>query len=717
MKNRLLPALFLTCIIFFHTYQKICADEPDTSMAALFNMSIEELINTEVSIATKSSQQIFKSPANVSVITAEVIKKMGFRELEEALQSIPGFEFTQTRIGSKPFGIRGVSDIRQGGRLLVLLDGTPYNGVMYGSSIYHGRTFNMDAIERIEVIRGPGSALYGKNAFSGVINIITKKAENNNQLSINTSYGSYNTSDVNIEYGLLKNKFNCLINAKYYTTDGTDATFNNGQGGESVWNLTHDNLYLNSNIQFNKFQFHGSYSSIKSGVSPGIFLTNGNNVFNVGTYALSYVKDLNSHINIKFKVYGRNENRVQNIELFKPNTSDNHPVLGIPIMAIAPEGVYAQPIFDAYTYGTEFESRIDYLKNNEILFGIQADLHGIKNATVKASYDLATDFPLTYVEDDSVKYYSKDNMPLYEPGWIINGGHDYRNFAIYLQDVVQVTQDMSITVGGRFDVDSEAGFILNPRLGFVWEPLTNLFVKLLYGEAYRAPTANEQYKIIGLEKGNKDLKYEEIKTTEFSISKQVNKYFGQIAIFYNSLDNLILQQNIVINEDSVTNDISYFNNGENTSFGFEMENKLFFSKNIYTFLNISYNKSEDIINFLGRDTTIDHQNISPFRFNFGFNTNINKYLDYTFHLRYHSDISKFINTIPYITGDYVSKDIVGNYFMLNSSVRLKNIIDGFEIGLYGYNLLNQKYYFQDDKYEHQPAQPGIHFLLKASYRF
>ena len=69
--------------------------------------------------------------------------------MEEVLEALPGFEVSQSRSGVKSIGIRGVTDIRQGGRLLVLLDGSPYNGVMYGSALYFGRTFNIDAIEKL----------------------------------------------------------------------------------------------------------------------------------------------------------------------------------------------------------------------------------------------------------------------------------------------------------------------------------------------------------------------------------------------------------------------------------------------------------------------------------------------------------------------------------------------------------------------------------------
>ncbi len=98
---------------------------------------------------------------------------------------------------------------------------------MYGASFFFGATFNLDAVERIEVIRGPGSALYGKNAFSGVLNIITKKGYKDNNVELGASFGSYNTFDARAGYGIKKNLFNASIMAKYYTTDGTNSTYNN----------------------------------------------------------------------------------------------------------------------------------------------------------------------------------------------------------------------------------------------------------------------------------------------------------------------------------------------------------------------------------------------------------------------------------------------------------------------------------------------------------
>ena len=133
-------------------------------------------------------------------------------------------------------------------------------------------------------------------------------------------------------------------------------------------------------------------------------------------------------------------------------------------------------------------------------------------------------------------------MPIFEKGWILDHGHDYQIFAIYIQDVHQILPNLSVTLGGRFDYDSEAGFIFNPRIGMNYEPTNYTFFKALYGEAYRAPTANEQYKIMGRDKGNSQLRYEEIKTLEFVLGYKTPKAFTQATFYVNWLDNIIMNQ-------------------------------------------------------------------------------------------------------------------------------------------------------------------------------
>lgn len=691
--------------------------DPDSTITSLFDQPIEMLIAQDVSIATKSSQKINKTPSVVSVITAEEIKMMGYRELEDVLQSIPGFATTQVRLGALPPAVRGVSNIKQGGQFLVLLDGVTYNDVMYGAAFFFGATFNLDAVERIEVIRGPGSALYGRNGFSCVINIITKKA-NTNQAEIGASYGSYNTYDIHGAYSLKKSDLSARIDAKYYNSERNDATYNNGQGGESRWGIGNNNLFINGNAQYKDFTFNASYSERNDYNSPaaGDFLTEGKSIFKIGTYNLTYNKDISSRLSVNFKLLGRNEQRFQDVALSTPHTTDtlHLPNMSLPYNTAYPEGAYAEPIFTAYTYGFEGELSLQPLKNNRLLVGMQSGVYGVYGASVRSNYDLNTLAPLTYINSEGEpQQYSKENMPTYEPGWIQNGGHAYQNLGLYLQDIHNFRDNLSVIIGGRIDYDSEVGVISNPRAGIVWEPSKKTTVKLLYGKAYRAPTTNEQYKIMGFDKGNENLKHEIIHTGELAVGVNFDRLFTQFSVYYNQLNNLIKQ--VYINDSSNTK--TYVNKGENTSFGFEIEAKYVISNHLYLFGNYSLTHSEDLNNFGSETYLAPHPNVSKHLGNIGLNTRLFHKLNWTILGRYVGPIEKFRHYLSPNDYIYISQDDVGDYFMLNSSILIDNVFKGFDLSVHGYNLLNTSYYFQDDTFTHQPTQPGRHFLLRLGYKF
>ena len=172
-----LLALLLVCV---------CASsqEIDTSMARIYSMDMEELMNMKVSIATKTEQSVSESPAIVSVITSEEIQRMGAREIEDVLQLVPGFEINRGYGGYYNIGVRGVKDSRNTSKILFMIDGIPVNQIFFGSFTQWGYSLNLDNIERIEIIRGPGSALYGRNAFSAVINIINKSSKSGEKVFV-----------------------------------------------------------------------------------------------------------------------------------------------------------------------------------------------------------------------------------------------------------------------------------------------------------------------------------------------------------------------------------------------------------------------------------------------------------------------------------------------------------------------------------------------------
>ena len=143
----------------------------DRELEALLDMGLDELAQVEVTTASKRPESLALAPATVRVITEEQIRERGYLTLEQALADLPGMQLRDT-IGLNSYVfVRGVPN--QNNLALVLIDGIQINELNSGG-FYGGGQYNLSNVKRIEVVYGPTSALYGANAVSGVINVITK---------------------------------------------------------------------------------------------------------------------------------------------------------------------------------------------------------------------------------------------------------------------------------------------------------------------------------------------------------------------------------------------------------------------------------------------------------------------------------------------------------------------------------------------------------------
>ncbi len=710
-KAYLLFILVLMCV-----YSSILSQsEKDTTLESVLDLSIEELMNTKVSIATKSATKLSESPSIVTILSEDFIKNTGARYLTDILQYVPGFEFSKGRTGAVSIGIRGVKDHLTTSRFLVLKDGVPYNGIMYGTSMSTLKQFDINSIERIEIIRGPGSALYGRNALIGVINIITKTGENKIDVDLYTSIGNFNHYDFGASCGTKSKNFDSYFSVEKIQSDVTDSRFNNGMGGESVWNLDFSNLFITSKLRYKNLTFNAMYSDIVNGMSPGIFITETDKSSKVGIYSLEYNNKISSKVDLTAKLYGRNEFQVQNIEIFHNQITEE------PYSSVYPNGAYVTPEFKAYTYGTDVNVNMNLLKNNYLLFGLQADKYGIKDVELISSYDTYTGAPLTYMENGYLVYRGKYTQIKEERGWIEGNGHDYYNIAFYFQNVYSPFDNLSFTMGGRYDIDSEFGSIFNPRLALVWNTNRNLILKILHGQAYRAPNSQEQYRKTGFTVGNKDLKPEKIKTSELSIDYNFSKTINnRLIIFYNILEDMIFAKGVT----SGTRGNPYSNIGKNISMGLEYEFRMIASKKFYMFLNYSYTLSE---NHITSDTTetFKHRDIAPHKVNLGLNYKFMKFFNLSTNLMYRSEREKYFaidNTGSYILDfegnkTLLSQDEIGNYFLLNAKLRVINFFHSMELSAEVYNIFNAEYYDQDTEYAHQPKRAGTQYIFSLSYKF
>jgi len=151
----------------------VSGEEDEEFIEHLFSLTIEELINIKISIASTKSESITSTPATYSM---DEIRQQGVHSLEQALSLIPGVVIDET-FSNTAVMLRGATDLF-GSKVLFLLDGIPYWGPSHNTIPTQG--IPIEAIDRIEVIRGPGAVIYGTNAISGVINIITRTKSANN---------------------------------------------------------------------------------------------------------------------------------------------------------------------------------------------------------------------------------------------------------------------------------------------------------------------------------------------------------------------------------------------------------------------------------------------------------------------------------------------------------------------------------------------------------
>src|SRR5881628_3028187 len=163
-------ALVLVSNAAWASDEKVDARPPDLS-----HLSLEELMNVEVTSVSKRAEKLSEAPAAISVTTAEELRRSGVTSIPEGLRLVPGLEVARVDAHNWAISGRGFNDLFAN-KLLVLMDGRSVYTPLFSGAYWDVQDTLLEDIDRIEVIRGPGSTLWGANAVNGVINIITRPA-------------------------------------------------------------------------------------------------------------------------------------------------------------------------------------------------------------------------------------------------------------------------------------------------------------------------------------------------------------------------------------------------------------------------------------------------------------------------------------------------------------------------------------------------------------
>lgn len=460
--------------------------------------------------AAKYEQKVSEAPASVTIITGDQIRKYGYRTFAQVLQSVPGLFTTYDR-NYDYLGIRGFN--RPGdynSRVLLLIDGHRLNDAVYDQApMGTDAPLDVDLIDRVEIVRGPSSSLYGTNAFFGVINVITKRGRDIKGGEASYENSSYTSNKGRLTYGQkLSNGLEFIMSGSYYYSVGQQNLFyqefntpdqNNGIAHRMDQDSFH-NVFAKAS--YGDFTLQGGYVGRKKRIPTAAFGTIFNNgrdatVDNRGYLDLKYQHEFANQLTVKGRLYyDRYYFREDYVFDYPPPTFNQDHVT---TDQAGGELTVVKRLFDKHkvTLGSEFRSQFRMDQSN-------------KDAEP----------PATYLDDKR-----KSNI-----------------FAFYLQDEFAITDRLILNAGFRFDHYSTFGGTVNPRAGLIytWRDTT---AKLLYGRAFRAPNPFEQFYVApGVNKANPNLQPEIINTYELVLEQYLGHHLrGSASAYYYEIDKLITQ--------------------------------------------------------------------------------------------------------------------------------------------------------------------------------
>ncbi len=302
MNNAITKKIIVAFVSLLFAVHGLMAQTDTVSFSDLFNMEIEQLMELTIKTASKSSEKITDVPASVLVLTRAEIERLGFQSYSEILEHITGMYFINEYywLGSKNYGVRGFYSNGQFNNMVILINGVSQLSDKY--SDYPDVKINVpvEAIERIEVIRGPMSVIYGSGAFFGAINIITNPENNVYKKMASAGYGSNNTFNSFFRYGSYLTDVKFGVNAGYTRTNDIDVPFTDltnrtgaleyvglNQNATTLGQLDDSRKYANINIQYENFYSELSYSETQKDIFDG--QPSYGNGSEMSTYATNFI--------------------------------------------------------------------------------------------------------------------------------------------------------------------------------------------------------------------------------------------------------------------------------------------------------------------------------------------------------------------------------------------------------------------------------------------
>ncbi len=538
MTNRL-SILLILALLQCHSMALALASEDEK--IDITQISLEQLLETEFIPASRIARQISDAPSAVSIVTAKDIHDFGYRSLSDILKSMRGLYVTSSPnfeyLGGRGFGAPG----DYAGRIMLVIDGYVTNENVY-NQVFLGEDalINVDMIDRVEYIPGPGSTTYGNSAFLGVINIRTKRGRDFDSVQLAVDAGDNNSRRARLSYGKqFDNGAEILLSASKYEDDGFSVKFPELDD----WEPYSGDPYTNQAI-----------SPVKKTTSERLFFKG-----SIDNWTLELATGQRELDDTAFMTF------------FEPGAltsrnyaSDKNSFLKLNHDSELDEDLKlsTQLYFGQYDYRSDNKS-LEYRENQ----ASQGEWRGVSFTFIGSWFEQHKFlFGIEYRDDYQQSFSSDISDPEYD--YFFDEQNDYHTTttSVFVQDEYRVTDKLTLVPGLRYDYNTKYDSTLrnsifaaplsskndlenslSPRIAAIYQPWPASIFKLSYGRAFRNINPWEDIHYLYFDPPSKQ---EAISTLELVWQQQIrsktrltaslyrNKITDAIAPIYYELDTL-----------------------------------------------------------------------------------------------------------------------------------------------------------------------------------